>query len=227
MNTLGSAVAQGAKDKLRKEVAAAILSDVRGHPVWRGKVMCSTAALDPDLVRMHGNDAYYAAKHHARFGYDNTIVANPAHTSIPLRSCHLRYWGSCRAERLCDLSLVGTFNIYALLKRWEISREDLPRTIRVETGVDDFHDTWLIGDFYGKGATVMVCKMKSDEPSADSATVTLVRFKRAVRPGQAKPEIDVTTSQVALTGFFRSRFMGLPDGSPEDVDQIIAKLMVA
>lgn len=141
--------------RLQRAMAQQMLTGIEGHPCWtRGLGLCAAGtALKPAHVNVEGNRGAVHRKLLKHFEYDPVEIKNEG-TSIPLRSCHRRYWGICGEAAFAAEACRCTSNLYKLLKGMQITRDDYPVLISLSASVAP---CWfLLADTVGKGETAML-----------------------------------------------------------------------
>ena len=212
-----SYVLPGTANSLKATLAKQITKDIDEQVSAVGlQMMSAQSALKPELVTNLPHKAISGVCNDL-FGYDGQMVRNPNHTMVPLRSCHILNWGLCDSMMFNNLCKQFTLNVYNRLKSWKYKRDDLPIVARLDADDERTRSFWMIGDWHGKGETVLMCFMRLDGEGA-------CRFQRKAI-GSGKLEILCGTSQMGLNQFLTARRRAIPVGAPEKLVELSFAVM--
>ena len=118
----------------QRRAAGNTLQKIRYHDAWESGtgLFSFDATVKPNLISMASNETL-KAKADTLFGYDATVLANPAGNMSKLyfTPCCLRFGGLCCNDEHQKQATAATYNLHLLLRRRDIAKKSLPVLLEV------------------------------------------------------------------------------------------------
>ena len=182
VDTVARGLSEWDARRIRGATAMGVVKRVTEHTAWDTGLATAgpSSGLKPSLALVSEKDEVYKKSVADLFAFDQEVIPNGRGTAKPIRSCHCSKWGICRSGAYAFQASVATYNLWHALRSNVVEKCLCPLFATIAVGGNE-PITFLIGDWIGKGSTILVVLLEEVAP-------TLFRLRHTEeRLGAAEP----------------------------------------